>query len=85
MNAAIDTCTRTRPLRIKEAFSIFDSAINNKSLIRIIPNVFTFGALMAVCARGQNVDQVMKLSNNVEHNYHISPNSVVYSTAKFRS
>jgi len=79
MNAAIDACARSRPPRTEEAFQIFENAVDVNGLLT--PNVFTFGALMSVCARGRNVDRALSLLKNMEEKYHVEPNAIVYSTA----
>lgn len=79
MNVAIDACARARPPRVNEAFDLFEHAVHIDK--RLTPNVFTFGALMAVCARGRDADRAIRLLNDMETKYNTLPNGVVYSTA----
>ncbi|GKY91489.1 hypothetical protein MPSEU_000121100 [Mayamaea pseudoterrestris] len=53
---------------------------SSSSLQRLQPNVYTFGALMSVCARAKNVNQAMRLFE-VMQSCNVTPNGVVYNAA----
>eukprot|EP00980_Cylindrotheca_fusiformis_P000079 scaffold19_cov114-Cylindrotheca_fusiformis.AAC.26 len=78
VNCAIDACSRARPTRLKQAFTIIDRAVEEKGLR---PNVFTFGALMSVCNRARDSDKALALLRSFEETHRVAPNAVVYSTA----
>ena len=64
MNHAIDACARCRPSPlVSEAFRIFEHAIvgGKTGQRRLCPNVYTFGALMSVCARVGDVQKCSEL------------------------
>ena len=58
MNSAIDACSRAKPARLQQALEIFHTGVEQHGLI---PNVFTFGALMNVCNRDRNANQALEL------------------------
>jgi len=74
VNAIIDACSRSRPIRLDLAFEILENS-------PVAPNVYTFGALMSVCARAPSVDHAVRLLKSMEEQYGVAPNSVVYNTA----
>lgn len=63
MNSAIDACARARPTRLKQAFNIFETGINDMNLR---PNVFSFGALMNACNRDRNSYEALSLLRSME-------------------
>jgi hypothetical protein len=58
MNSAIDACSRARPTRLEQAFEIFESGVQQRGLM---PNVFSFGALMNACNRARSSSQALAL------------------------
>lgn len=92
MNSAIDACARaTRPKIYQHtAFDIFHHATSSKNIDgskkwagALSPNVFTFGALLACCARNGDIDQSLELLHDLERG-DVYPdvvlNGVIYST-----
>lgn len=75
MNSAIDACARARPTRLDRAFQILEESNN------LVPNVFTFGALMSACARARRGDKARALLKSMQEKYRVTPNAVVYSSA----
>jgi pentatricopeptide repeat protein len=73
LNSAIDACSRARPTRLQEAFTIFDRAVEENG---IRPNEFTFGALMNVCNRARNSDKAIRLLRSFEVRWSILRKSV---------
>lgn len=63
INSAIDACSRARPTRLKQAFTILERAVEDKGFR---PNEFTFGALMSVCNRARNSDRALSLLRSFE-------------------
>lgn len=92
MNSAIDACARaTRPQKHQStAFTIFTHATNSsnddgtkKWSGALSPNVFTFGALLACCARNGDTESSLKLLHELEDGRvypDVIPNGVIYST-----
>ena len=92
MNSAIDACARaTRPQKHQStAFTIFTHATNSsnddgtkKWSGALSPNVFTFGALLACCARNGDTESSLKLLHELEDGSvypDVIPNGVIYST-----
>ncbi|KAL7450846.1 hypothetical protein ACHAWC_002704 [Mediolabrus comicus] len=92
MNSAIDACARaTRPQKHQStAFTIFHHATNSsnddgtkKWSGALSPNVFTFGALLACCARNGDTESSLKLLHELEDGSvypDVMPNGVIYST-----
>lgn len=78
MNSAIDACSRARPARLQQALEIFQTGVEQHGLV---PNVFTFGALMNVCNRDRNANQALDLLTMMKNEYGVIPNAVVYSSA----
>jgi pentatricopeptide repeat protein len=74
VNAAIDACGRARNVRLDRAFELFHSYKH------LQPNVYTFGALMTVCARAHNMDRAMQLFATMK-TCQVQPNGVVYNAA----
>ena len=74
MNAIIDACSRSRPVRLDLSFSILRHA-------PVAPNVYTFGSLMSVCARAGSAQHAIRLLRTMERDYGVEPNAVVYNTA----
>jgi pentatricopeptide repeat protein len=74
INAAIDACARARPVRLEEAFEIQQTAA-------VPPNVYTFGSLMNACARAGNVNRARSVLRDMQSNYGVTPNAVVYHAA----
>ncbi|KAL7549434.1 hypothetical protein ACHAWF_012701 [Thalassiosira exigua] len=92
MNSAIDACARSHPrARQSRAFAVFNDAISprnpdgsKKPGGAISPNVFTFGSLLACCARNGDVAKSLELLEILEEGKQYpdaKPNGVVYSTA----
>ena len=77
MNVAIDACARARPPRLSQALDIFHNGIQRG----LVPNVFTFGSLLSVCARSRNCEKAIEMLNYMQDQYNVQPNGVVYSTA----
>ena len=80
LNLAIDACARAHPVRQDMAFDLFHSfCIENKA---ISPNVFTFGSLLASCARNGDVQTSLQLLSDLENGKYpdVVPNGVIYST-----
>lgn len=80
LNLAIDACARAHPVQQKMAFDLFHSAcVGEKS---ISPNVFTFGSLLASCARSRDIDTSLQLLHELEGRQYpdVVPNGVIYST-----
>ena len=90
MNYAIDACARARPKPLTdEALNIFaiSTASSSKSKENknqtqqpLIPNVYTFGSLIRAFARIGDVKKCRQILKEMKHEYHIIPNSVIYST-----
>mmetsp|Transcript_45924 Transcript_45924/g.96431 ORF Transcript_45924/g.96431 Transcript_45924/m.96431 type:complete len:370 (-) Transcript_45924:98-1207(-) len=92
MNAAIDACSRSQPpARQIRAFRIFDEATSpvnsadgsKKPGGALSPNVFTFGSLLACCARNGDVDASVELLHMLEDGTRypdVKVNEVIYST-----
>ncbi|KAL7532081.1 hypothetical protein ACHAXR_004422 [Thalassiosira sp. AJA248-18] len=93
MNSAIDACARSQQPSDRQttAFHIFDNAtspLNAKDGSKkpggaLSPNVFTFGSLLACCARNGNVDTSLALLEVLEHGEKypdVALNEVIYST-----
>ncbi|KAL9186472.1 hypothetical protein ACHAXT_005710 [Thalassiosira profunda] len=91
MNSAIDACARSHPpARQEEAFAIFHwatSPVNADGTKKpggaLSPNVFTFGSLLACCARNGDVAkslELLKVLEKGEEYPDVVPNGVVYST-----
>eukprot|EP00581_Thalassiosira_minuscula_P005923 CAMPEP_0183748252 /NCGR_PEP_ID=MMETSP0737-20130205/67677_1 /TAXON_ID=385413 /ORGANISM="Thalassiosira miniscula, Strain CCMP1093" /LENGTH=418 /DNA_ID=CAMNT_0025983971 /DNA_START=634 /DNA_END=1886 /DNA_ORIENTATION=- len=92
MNAAIDACSRSQPpARQIRAFRIFDEATSpvnsadgsKKPGGALSPNVFTFGSLLACCARNGDVDASVELLRMLEDGTRypdVVVNEVIYST-----
>jgi pentatricopeptide repeat domain-containing protein 1 len=79
LNACIDACARARPVRLDQAFQLLQQTQTEKS--SLIPNVYTFGALMSACARAGQVDAALKLLHQMTDTYGVTPNAVVYNAA----
>lgn len=80
MNLAIDACARAPVVRQELAFDIFHSACEGGALS---PNVFTFGSLLASCARNGDTATSLELLHELEGGetyLDVVPNGVVYST-----
>jgi len=92
MNAAIDACARSQPLQARQstAFEIFQSATSPLNADKskkpggaLSPNVFTFGSLLACCARNGDVDTSLELLRVLEEGAEypdVVLNEVIYST-----
>mmetsp|Transcript_31750 Transcript_31750/g.63553 ORF Transcript_31750/g.63553 Transcript_31750/m.63553 type:complete len:970 (+) Transcript_31750:35-2944(+) len=87
MNLAIDACARANPVQQSLAFEIFEdgatsSGNNGKKGGRLSPNVFTFGSLLASCARNGDISLAVKLLRELEGGSYpdVTPNNVIYST-----
>ena len=92
MNSAIDACARATKPKVHQhtAFTIFTHAISStnedgskKWAGALSPNVFTFGALLACCARNGNTDQSLELLHELEEGNKypdVVLNGVIYST-----
>jgi pentatricopeptide repeat domain-containing protein 1 len=80
LNLAIDACARAHPVRQDMAFSLFQSACVDEKAIS--PNVFTFGSLLASCARNRDIDTSLQLLHDIESGKYLDvvPNGVIYST-----
>lgn len=80
LNLAIDACARAHPVRQDMAFSLFHSACVEEKAIS--PNVFTFGSLLASCARNRDIDTSLQLLHEIESGKYLDvvPNGVIYST-----
>ncbi|KAL7580278.1 hypothetical protein ACA910_013011 [Epithemia clementina (nom. ined.)] len=76
MNAIIDACSRSRPVRLDLAFDI----LRTTGAV-VPPNVYTFGSLMSVCARAGSVQHAIRLLKTMEREYGVTPNAVVYNSA----
>jgi pentatricopeptide repeat protein len=63
MNSAIDACSRAHPTRLKQAFEIFEAGVHDENLL---PNVFSFGALMNACNRARNSSQALALLRSMQ-------------------
>ena len=80
LNLAIDACARAHPVRQDMAFDLFHSfCVENKAMS---PNVFTFGSLLASCARNGDVETSLQLLGDLENGKYsdVVPNGVIYST-----
>jgi pentatricopeptide repeat protein len=69
MNGAIDACARARPTRLQQAFELFEQETTEPSSEEcgaIVPNVFTFGALMSACARARRGDRARELLKTMQ-------------------
>lgn len=91
MNSAIDACARaTRPkIHQQTAFDIYHHATSptnpngsKKWAGALSPNVFTFGALLACCARNGDTVSSLKLLHELEEDKFpdVALNGVIYST-----
>lgn len=92
MNSAIDACARSQPLQARQsvAFGIFQTATSPKNADgtkkpggALSPNVFTFGSLLACCARNGDVDTSLELLEVLERGEQypdVALNEVIYST-----
>ncbi|KAK1738237.1 pentatricopeptide repeat-containing protein [Skeletonema marinoi] len=92
MNSAIDACARaTRPqIHQHTAFSLYTHATSpqnadgsKKYSGALSPNVFTFGALLACCARNGDTTQSLELLQDLEEGGRfpdVALNGVIYST-----
>ena len=80
LNLAIDACARAHPVRQDMAFDLFHSACIDERAIS--PNVFTFGSLLASCARNRDVQTSLQLLHELESGKYpdVVPNGVIYST-----
>ena len=80
LNLAIDACARANPVRQDMAFELFHMACVNEKAIS--PNVFTFGSLLASCARNRDIDTSLHLLHELEDGKYLDvvPNDVIYST-----
>eukprot|EP00804_Cyclotella_cryptica_P010999 CCRYP_017491-RB/>CCRYP_017491-RB protein AED:0.04 eAED:0.04 QI:345/1/1/1/0.66/0.5/4/866/1015 len=80
LNLAIDACARAYPVRQEMAFHLFHSACIDQKAIS--PNIFTFGALLASCARNGDVATSLQLLRELESRKYpdVVPNGVIYST-----
>ena len=74
MNAMIDACSRSQPVRLELAFDLLQQA-------PVPPNVYTFGSLMSVCARAGSVTRARRVLQTMEGEYGVTPNAVVYNAA----
>jgi len=72
VNAAIDACSRSRPVRWDKALSI----LNESS---ISPNVYTLGALLNACARNHDAKAALHWLHALEPT--VKPNAVCYQAA----
>ena len=64
MNQAINVCARARPEPLLErAFEIYEFGLRGgtSGKRRLCPNVYTFGALVGVCARAGDADKCVEL------------------------
>jgi hypothetical protein len=91
MNAAIDACARSQPpARQPSAFQLFQTATSplnsdgsKKPGGALSPNVFTFGSLLACCARNRDVETSVELLLVLEEGERypdVALNEVIYST-----
>lgn len=92
MNSAIDACARaTRPKIYQQtAFDLFHHATSSKNIDgttkwagALSPNVFTFGALLACCARNGDIARSLELLHELEEGTvypDVVLNGVIYST-----
>jgi len=92
MNSAIDACSRSNqhPLAQTTAFRIYERACSplnpdgtKKPGGALSPNVFTFGSLLACCARNGDVDTSLALLEVLEEGQthpDVKCNEVIYST-----
>ena len=92
MNSAIDACARSYPGQARQstAFDIFNSAtspLNSDGTKKpggsLSPNVFTFGSLLACCARNGDVQTSTELLTILEAGTEypdVALNEVIYST-----
>lgn len=80
LNLAIDACARANPVRQDMAFDLFHMACVDEKAIS--PNVFTFGSLLASCARNRDIDTSLHLLHELEDGKYLDvvPNDVIYST-----
>lgn len=80
LNLAIDACARAYPVRQDMAFDLFQSACMEEKAIS--PNVFTFGSLLASCARNRDISSSLQLLHELESGRYpdVVPNGVIYST-----
>lgn len=76
MNNAIGACARPFKPMYNEAFDIYQHGLDNG----LLPNVYTYGSLMSVCAKKGDVKKCISLLEEMEESG-IKPNSVIYSTA----
>lgn len=63
LNSVIDACARARPTRLESAFELLDQGIQQKGLV---PNVFTFGAIMSACNRARRADRAVQLLRTMQ-------------------
>jgi pentatricopeptide repeat protein len=63
LNSAIDACSRARPARLEEAFSLLKEGIDTKKLK---PNVFTFGSLVSTCSRARQARRAIQVLRSME-------------------
>jgi pentatricopeptide repeat protein len=73
VNAAIDACARSQPVRLDRAMCILKSCP--------YPNVYTFGALMNAISRAGEIKMAVDLLESMQSDYHVRPNAVVYQSA----
>lgn len=91
MNSAIDACARATRPRIHQhtAFTLYTHATSSRNpdgskkwAGALSPNVFTFGALLACCARNGDTVESLKLLHELESGKFpdVVVNGVIYST-----
>jgi len=84
MNHAIHACAKcpSGPM-LDRAFEILQFAIKGgtRGVRRLSPNVYTFGALVKVCARAGDADRCVALIEQMRNEFKVQPNAVIYSTA----
>jgi len=86
MNHAIAACVNLYPnvnSMLNKAFEIFEFGQKGgeRGVRRISPNVYTFGALLKICAKAGDVNKCVSLIEQMRDEFKIQPNAVIYSTA----
>lgn len=74
INAVLDACGRANPPRLQTCYDIFRSCCPK-------PNVYTFGALLAACARAGDADQAINTLRTMQQTHGVTANAVVYHSA----